>query len=66
MLFRSIILFGTIEMDLDEEERRKALGLILEKYCAGHEVVGMRYMEGSFHRTNVLKMVVSHKSGKRK
>ncbi|RHR40890.1 MULTISPECIES: pyridoxamine 5'-phosphate oxidase family protein [Parabacteroides] len=62
--YESAIAFGTIHMDLPVEERMLALRLLAKKYCSGFEVVGEKYIAGSFKRTNVLRLDIEHISGK--
>lgn len=62
--YESTLVFGKIEMDLPEEERRYALGLILDKYSPEFKKTGMVYIEQSFHRTNILRLNIEHISGK--
>lgn len=62
--YESALAFGTIHMELSEEECRHALRLLAKKYCPGFEVIGEKYIDKSFHRTNVLRLEIEHISGK--
>lgn len=62
--YESVLVFGTIHLGLAEEERRHALRLLVKKYCSGFETVGEKYIDKSFHRTNVLRLDIGHISGK--
>lgn len=62
--FESVLAFGTIHMELPEEERRHALRLLTKKYCPGFEALGEKYIDKSFHRTNILRLDIEHISGK--
>ena len=64
--YESVILFGHMEVVTMDSERRDALGLLLDKYAADHKEVGMKYMEGSLHRTTVLRLRIRRMSGKMK
>lgn len=62
--YESVIAFGIIHMDLPEEERRHALRLLINKYSPSFKEVGEKYIEKSFHRTNILRLDIGHISGK--
>ncbi len=62
--YQSVILECKAEMGLDEDERRKALRLILEKYSPDYVETGTKYAERSFGRTNVVKLNIIRWSGK--
>jgi hypothetical protein len=47
-----------------EEEKRKALELLIEKYCAGLEKEGSAYIDKLYGKTEVIKFVVESISGK--
>lgn len=64
--YQSIILECQAETGLAEEERRKALHLILEKYSPDYVETGKKYAERSFGRTNVIKLNIIRWSGKSK
>ena len=54
--YESVVISGTISRDLSEDERMKALELILDKYSPDDKVIGMKYDQKSFHRTEVLRL----------
>lgn len=56
--------YGILQMDLPEEERMHALRLLADKYCPEFKEMGEKYIKGSFHRTNLLRMDIEHISGK--
>lgn len=64
--YESVVVFGKIVMDLDDEERRKGLRLLVKKYCPEYIELGEIYMEKSFKRTHVLRLDIDHISGKSK
>lgn len=64
--YESIVVRGNIVMDLPEEERRKALILVLDKYSPADKEVGLKYIEKSFHRTNIMRLDIIEVSGKTK
>ena len=43
-----------------------ALELILDKYCPEDKVVGLKYAEKSFHRTEIIRIDIESASGKQK
>ncbi len=51
---------------LSEEERRRALKLLIEKYAPDLVPLGMTYMEKSFHRTEIVRLQLISGSGKHK
>lgn len=65
-LFESVIVFGTAEIDLSDDEKRKALRLLVKKYSAGYEELGEKYMEKSWNRTATFKIVIEHTTAKAK
>ena len=62
--YESTIAFGEIHLDLPEEERRYALRLLVNKYSSAFKEIGEKYIEKSFYRTNILRLDISHISGK--
>lgn len=62
--YESALVFGTMQLGLSEEECRHALRLLAKKYCSGFEAIGEKYIDKSFHRTNVLRLDIEHISGK--
>ncbi len=64
--YESALVFGHMVYDLSEEERRKALDLLVEKYCPDHIDISKTYINKSFHRTYILRLDIEHLSGKRK
>ena len=65
-LYNSVLIYGHIESELTVEEREKALWLIVKKYSPEHMHVAEKYIKGSFHRTNILKLKVHHYTAKSK
>ena len=63
-LRESTIAFGEMHLDLPEEERRYALRLLVNKYSSAFKEIGEKYIEKSFYRTNILRLDISHISGK--
>ena len=61
--YESIVINGTMICQLEETEKRKALELLLDKYSPEDKKVGLKYIEKSFHRTHVLKLVIKVISG---
>ena len=64
--YESVILFGTIEMNISEQERTDALWLIVKKYSPKFTEIAEKYIKGSFHRTNILKLNVERFTAKTK
>ncbi len=64
--YQSVVLECRAEMGLTEEERRKALRMILDKYSPDYAEIGKTYAERSFARTEVIRLCVLRWSGKSK
>ena len=62
--YESTIAFGEMHLDLPEEERRYALRLLVNKYSSAFKEIGEKYIEKFFYRTNILRLDISHISGK--
>lgn len=65
-LYESVIAFGKTDIDLSDEEKRKALRLLIGKYSKGYEELGEKYMEKSWKRTAVFKIEIEHITAKAK
>lgn len=65
-LYESIVVFGKAGIQVSEDEKRKALRLLVKKYSAGFEEIGEKYMKGSWDRTAVFKIVIEHITAKAK
>ena len=64
--YESVLVFGRMTCDLAEEERYKALDLLVAKYSADFVDISKKYISKSFHRTSVLRLDIEHLSGKAK
>jgi hypothetical protein len=64
--YQSIIIEGTANIHLDKNKRTKALELIVEKYSPNDKEVGMKYIQKSFHRTQIIRIDIEKWSGKSK
>ncbi len=62
--YESILLTGTARTGLPDDERRKALVLILQKYTPDDMEKGREYIEKSFHRTEIVRLDITTWSGK--
>jgi nitroimidazol reductase NimA-like FMN-containing flavoprotein (pyridoxamine 5'-phosphate oxidase superfamily) len=65
-VYESALVFGRISDRLSDEERRKALNLLVAKYSPDFADVSEEYISRSFSRTSVLRLDVEHVSGKSK
>jgi len=65
-LYESVIAFGEAEIIHSDDEKRKALRLLLKKYSVGYEEVGEKYIDGSWNRTTTFKLSVQHITAKAK
>ena len=64
--YESAIVFGRMAYDLPEEERHKALNLLVAKYSPDFTDVSKTYISKSFHRSCILRLDIEHISGKSK
>ncbi|MDR2039153.1 MAG: pyridoxamine 5'-phosphate oxidase family protein [Bacteroidales bacterium] len=64
--YESVLVFGTITDNLPEEERYRALDLIVEKYSPAFVDISKQYIDKSFHRTHILRLDIEHLTGKRR
>lgn len=62
--YESIILQGEAQTGLSDDERKKALGLIIDKYSPNDKIIGEKYIEKSFGRTEVIRLNIESWSGK--
>lgn len=62
--YESVVLAGRAEVVGSDEERWRALELLLRKLSPEHVETGLRYSERSFGRVSVIRMRVSQWSGK--
>lgn len=62
--YESVLVFGHACLDLPEAERRHALELLVKKYAPAYETIGAKYIEKSFHRTEIIRVNIVHLSGK--
>lgn len=65
-LYESVIVFGTAHIQLNDDEKRKALRLLVKKYSPGYEETGEKYMDKSWDRTAVFKVEIEHITAKAK
>ncbi|NJO89323.1 MAG: pyridoxamine 5'-phosphate oxidase family protein [Chloroflexia bacterium] len=64
--YESIILECTALINLASDERMNALMLLIDKYSPNFKDKGMKYAEGSFGRTEIIKLDIISWSGKSK
>ncbi len=61
--YASAMAMGRIEI-VPEDEKRKALENLIEKYCVGLEKEGLNYIDKLYGRTEVIRLEVESISGK--
>ncbi len=64
--YESIVLVCTANIGLSADERMKALLLLIDKYSPEFMEKGMKYAEGSFGRTEIIRLDIIEWSGKSK
>lgn len=62
--YESIVLRGKAYTGLSSEEKMQALTLLLDKYSPQDKVIGLKYAEKSFHRTEIIRIDIEEWSGK--
>ena len=62
--YESVILTGEATIITNDEERMRALELLLEKYSPNDIKVGMKYARASFARTDIIRIDIDTFSGK--
>lgn len=62
--YESIVLQGKAYTGLSSEEKMQALTLLLDKYSPEDKVIGLKYVEKSFHRTEIIRIDIEEWSGK--
>lgn len=62
--YESVIAKGNITIGLSDEEKMHALELILDKYSPNDKVLGLKYAQKSFARTEILRLDIVSVSGK--
>lgn len=65
-LYESVIAFGDAITDLSDDEKRKALRLLVKKYSTGFEEIAEQYMDKSWNRTSTFKIKIKHITAKAK
>ncbi|MBD8388756.1 pyridoxamine 5'-phosphate oxidase family protein [Dysgonomonas sp. BGC7] len=65
-LYESVIAFGRVDLNLSDDEKRKALRLLVKKYSQGYEDIGEKYMAKSWNRTSVFCIGIDHITAKAK
>lgn len=62
--YESIVLQCKAVLNLPADEKMQALKYLLEKYSPEDQVIGMKYAEKSFHRTEIIRLDITTWSGK--
>lgn len=62
--YESIILRGNARLGLSDEEKHRALTLLLQKLSPNDTVIGEKYAEKSFHRVEIIRIDITQWSGK--
>ena len=64
--YESVVIRGLARIGLDEEERMKALHLLIDKLSADFKDIGDKYANKSFHRVEIIRIDFTEFSGKQK
>ena len=62
--YESVVLTGEACVNLDDDERHRALRLLLQKLSPEDMEVGLRYAEKSLHRTCIVRLDIARYSAK--
>ena len=62
--YESVVLTCKAHLRLPADERMAALELILDKYAPEDKVIGLKYAQKSFHRTEIIRLDIVSASGK--
>ncbi len=63
-LYRSVIAFGKARIVSDENEKRKALLMLIKKYTPNYIREGQEKIENELHRTGIVEIAIEHMTGK--
>lgn len=64
--YESVLVYGIAHYELTDDEKRKALRLLVKKYSAGFEEIGEKYMDKSWARTSAFRIQIEHLTAKAK
>jgi len=64
--YESIILSGSANTGLSDDEKHHALSLLIDKLSPNDKVIGEKYAEKSFHRVEIIRLDIEQWSGKSK
>lgn len=64
-LFLSTVAFGRVRPAKDEQEKRKALELMIDKYSKGFEEGGRKYINASWDEVQAFVIELEHITGKK-
>jgi nitroimidazol reductase NimA-like FMN-containing flavoprotein (pyridoxamine 5'-phosphate oxidase superfamily) len=62
--YKSAIVFGRMTVIDDPEEKRQGLIALIKKYSPDYYESGLQYIDRALAKTTVLKLEISHMSGK--
>lgn len=64
--YESALFFGTAHIQLSDDEKMKALHLLIDKLSADFKDIGDKYANKSFHRVEIIRIDFTEFSGKQK
>lgn len=62
--YESVLVFGSAWTGLSDEERAKALWLLVGKYSPEYREIAARYIKNSFHRTRIIRLHIERITAK--
>ena len=62
--YESVILFGTIDSNIDDEEQLLVLHKVIDKFSPNYKELGEEHIKMLFSKVKVLKFEIQHRAGK--
>ena len=63
--YESVIVFGRANLVTDDNEKKAALLILIEKYAPDYTESGKKYISNDFNKTKVVRINIDHITGKK-
>lgn len=63
-IYESVIAFGKASIIVENEEKKKALIAIIDKYSPEFKKEGLQYIDRAIDKTNIIKITIEHITAK--
>ena len=63
--YDSVVVFGKVSEVITEEEVKKGLWLLVDKYSANHQEKGKEYIEKAWDKLSLFRLVIEEMTGKK-